>query len=81
MCLPGNSENLRQPIQMKLSKRLKIFSQPFTAFLKYTFSFKFFEKKDESHRLFLSEILDCEIRGYVDVYRVMFQYTLGQSPC
>ena len=54
---PGNRENLRQPIQMKLSKKLKIFCQFYTAFPKFTFNFKHFEKKDESHSICLSEII------------------------
>ena len=74
-------EKLPQPIQMKLSKKLKISSQLFSAFLKSTFNFKHFEKKDESHRLCLPEIIDCAIRAYLKVYRVMFQYTLEQSTC
>ena len=40
----GNKENLQQPIQMKLSKKLKVFSQFFTVFLKSTFNFKHFEE-------------------------------------
>ena len=35
-----NSENLTQPIQMQLSKKLKIFSELFTGFLKSTFNFQ-----------------------------------------
>ena len=40
-----NKENLPQPIQMQLSKKLQIFSQFSTAFPKSTFNFKHFEKK------------------------------------
>ena len=40
----GNKENLRQPIQMKLSKKLKVFSQFFNVFLKSTFNFEHFEE-------------------------------------
>ena len=78
---PDNRENLLQPIQMKLSQRLKLSAQLFTAFLKSTFNFKHFEKKDESQNFRLSEIKDYEIRAYVNVYTVMFQYTLGLSTC
>ena len=52
---------------MKLSQKLKVFSQVFSAFLKSTFNFKHFEKKDESHRLCLSRIIDCEIVADVSV--------------
>ena len=60
-------ENLPQPIQMIFSKKLKIFSQFLTVFLKSTFSFKHFENKDECHSLCFSEIADSEIRAYVNV--------------
>ena len=53
-----NRKNLRQPIQIKLSKKINIFSEFFTGFQKFTFNIKFFEKKDEFHSLCLSEIID-----------------------
>ena len=37
-----------------------MFSQFFIRFLKSTFSFKQFEKKDEPHSLCFSEIIDSE---------------------
>ena len=43
-----NTDNVRQPFQMQLSGKLKIFSELFTAFLKSTFNFKPVERKDES---------------------------------
>ena len=52
---------------MQWSKKLKIFSQLFTAFLKSKFNFKDFKNKDESHSLYLSEIIDCDICAYVNV--------------
>ena len=52
---------------MQLSKKLMIFTQLFTAFLKFTFNFKHFKKKDESHSLCLSEIKDYKLRSYVNV--------------
>ena len=58
---------LPQPIQMELSKKLKIFRKLFTAFLKFTFNFEYVEKKGESHSLCLSGIEDCEVRTYVNV--------------
>ena len=64
---------------MKLSEKVKIFSQFFTAFLNSTFNFEHFEKKDESHSLCLSEIVDCEIDVYLNVKRIILQYAIGQS--
>ena len=63
----SNTENLRQPIQMKLSKNLKIFTQFSTRFLNSIYYFESFEEKDESYSLYLSEIRDCEICAYVNV--------------
>ena len=51
---------------MELSRKLKIFSQFFTEFLKSTFNFDHAEQKDESHSICLREIIDCEIRTYVN---------------
>ena len=79
--ISGNREKLRQPIQIKFSGKQKVFSEPFTAFLKATLNCKHFGKKDESHSGCLFEIRVCEIRAYVNVKRVMFQYILGQSTC
>ena len=64
---PGSGENIREPIQMQLSKKLKIFSEFSTAFPKSTFNFKHFEKNDESDSLCLSKIIDCKMRAYGNV--------------
>ena len=51
-------------LKSHVSVHPKHFSQPFTAFSKSPFNVKHFEKKDESHSLCLSEIIDCKIRAY-----------------
>ena len=56
------SENLRQPIQMILSKK-KTFSHFFVAVLRSTSTFVYFEKKDDSHSLFISEGTNCKRLG------------------
>ena len=48
-----SNENLRLPIQMQLSEKLKPLSQIFIAFLKKTFNFKHFEKKELQAQVFL----------------------------
>ena len=40
-----NKDNLQQPIQMKLCKKQKVFSQLPAASLKFIFNFQHFEKK------------------------------------
>ena len=55
-----NSQNLPFPIQRQLSKKRKTFSQFFTVFVTFTLGFQYFEKKDDSHRLCISEVTDCQ---------------------
>ena len=43
--IPGNRENLRQPIQIKFSDKLQIFSELFTAYFKSPLNCKHLEKK------------------------------------
>ena len=55
--------NLSSPIQMQLSLKPTIFSDFFVPFLESTSNFKHFEKKDDRHSYFISEITDCERLG------------------
>ena len=52
--------NLWSPIQMYCPLKSRNFSNFFVLFLESTSSFKHFEKKDDLHSLFISEIRDCE---------------------
>ena len=47
-------------IQMELSQKQRKFSQYFTAFLKFTLNFEYFEQKDDRHRFCISDITDSE---------------------
>ena len=58
-----DSENLSSAIQMHRSLKPKNFSDFFVLFLKSTSNFKHFEKKDDRHTYFISEITECEKRG------------------
>ena len=60
-----SNENLRLPIQMQLSEKLKPLSQIFIAFLKKTFNFKHFEKK-ELHSSGIPEVIQSERRAYLN---------------
>ena len=52
---------------MELSQKVKIFSQFFIAFLKFTSNPEYFEKKkDESHSLRICEINDSEKADYLN---------------
>ena len=58
-----DSMNLSSPIQMELSLKPIIFSDFLVPFLESTSNFKHFEKKDDRHTYYLSEITDCERLG------------------
>ena len=57
-----NRDNLRQPIRTPLSQKHKAFSEFFLAFSKSTLNFEHFEKKDDLHSSFISEITHSEKR-------------------
>ena len=51
-----NRDNLTQPIRTQLSQKQKAFSQLFISFSKCTLNFEHFQKKDDPHSWFISEI-------------------------
>ena len=53
-------ENLSCPFQMQLSLNRKTFSDSVVPFLQSKSNFKHFERKDDFHSYFISEIKDCE---------------------
>ena len=54
---------------MQLSGKQKTFSEYFSAFLKSTLNFQHFQKKkkNDSHSWGISEIMDSEKHGYINV--------------
>ena len=58
-----NRDNLTQPIRTQLSQKQKAFSQFFIAFSKCALNFEHFQKKDDPHSWFISEITHSEKRG------------------
>ena len=56
-------EKVLSPIQMTLSLNPKTFSDSFVPLLESTSNFKHFEKKDDRHSYFISEITDCQRFG------------------
>ena len=62
-CSLPNRDNLTQPIHKELSQKLKTFCEFFFAFSKSGLNFKHFEKQDDPHSLFISEVTACENRG------------------
>ena len=66
-CSSTNMKNLAQQFQTPLSPKQKTFSEFFIAFLECAWKLEHFEKKDEYPSLIISEIIDAEWRGYLNV--------------
>ena len=60
-------ENLPQQFQTPLSQKQKTFSRIFITFLKCALSLEHFQKKDQYPSLIISDIIDAEKRGYLNV--------------
>ena len=60
-------QNLPQQFQTPLSQKQKTFSGFFIAFLKFAWNLELFQKKDEYPSLIISEIIDAERSGYLNV--------------
>ena len=60
-------ENLPQQYQTPLSHKQKTFSGFFITFVKCASNLEHFQKKDEYLSLIISEIIDAERRGYLNV--------------
>ena len=63
----SNMQNFPQQIQTPLSKKKKSFSRFSIAFLKCAWNLEHFQKKDEYPSVIISEIIDAERRGYLNV--------------
>ena len=61
------TKNLRQQFQTPLSLKQKTFSRFFIAFLKCAWNLEHLQKKDEYPSLIISEIIDAERRGYLNI--------------
>ena len=60
-------QNLPQQFQTRASQKQKIFSGFFIEFLKCAWNLEHFQKKDEFSSVIISEIIDAERRGYLNV--------------
>ena len=60
-------QNLPKQFQTPLSQKQKIFFGFFIAFLKCAWNVEHFQKKDDYPSLIISEIIDAERRGYLNV--------------
>ena len=62
-----NMQKFTQQFQRPLSQKQKAFSELFITFLKCAWNLENFPKKDEYPSLIISEIIDAEKRGYLNV--------------
>ena len=62
-----NSEKLREPIQMQLSKILQTFSQHIAQLVLSTSDFQHFEEKDDTRSVCIFEVTHCERHCYTNV--------------
>ena len=63
----SNMQNFPQQFQTPLSQKQKTLSGFFIAFIKCAWSLEHFQKKDGYHSLIISEIIDAERSGYLNV--------------
>ena len=62
-----NMQNFPQQLQTPISQKQKMFSGFFIAYPEYASNLEHFEKKDEHPSLVISEIIDSERVGYLNV--------------
>ena len=62
-----NLENLPEQVQTQISLKPKTFAGFFIASLKSTLNLEYFEKKDESDSLSITEINNCKTSSYLSV--------------
>ena len=72
----SNMQNLQQQFETLLSHKQNTFTRFFIAFLKCAWNLQNFPKKDEYPSLIISEIIDTEKRGYLNVLKVLLQNTI-----
>ena len=63
----SNMQNFLQQFQTPLSQKQWTLSGFFIAFMKCAWNLEHFQKKDEYPSLIISEIIDAERRGYLNV--------------
>ena len=68
-----NVLNFAQQVQTRLSQKQKTFCGFFIPFLKCAWNLEHFEKKDEYPSLIISEIMECERGGYLNLKKVLLQ--------
>ena len=60
-------QNFPQQLQTPISQKQKMFSGFFIAYMELASNLEYFEKKDEHPILVISEVIDSERVGYLNV--------------
>ena len=66
---------------MQKPRKLKTFSRFLFALLKSTLNLEYFERKDQSQRLNITEITNYETGSYLNIQKTIFNATLLQTTC
>ena len=76
-----NLENLWQQVPMQIFLKLKTCSRFFIALQKSTLNLPYFEKKDQSHSLSITEIINSLTCSHLNDQKAIFHATLRQTTC
>ena len=76
-----NLENLWKQVPRQIYRKTQTFSGFSVAFLKSTLHLEYFEKKDQSYSLSITEIVNCETGSYLNVQKAIFHEELPQITC
>ena len=76
-----NRKNLLQQVPMQTSLKLKHCLRFFIAFVKSTLNLEYFGKKDQSHTLSFTKIINCKAGSHLNVQKPIFHATLRQTTC
>ena len=61
--------------------KLKTCSQFLIVFLKSTLNLEYFERKNQSHSLSITEIINSETGRYLNLQKAIFHATLRKTTC
>ena len=64
---------------MEISRKLKTFSRLLIAFLKSTLDLEYFERKDQSQRESITEIINCAKASYLNDQNPPFMQRFGRQ--
>ena len=77
---PKSGELIAAYSNADISETENLFSF-FIAFVEFTLNLEFFEKKDQSHSLSITEIIRCETGRYLNDKKPIFHATLRKTTC